>query len=77
VQWFIKYSDSFTAARVANWLSGGNSAVKLAAWSDKLDNNPAEYARMNTYTNMSAVIVNTPQAYSAYVTGTSCTATKK
>jgi glycerophosphoryl diester phosphodiesterase len=77
VQWFIKYSDSFTAARVANWLSGANSTIKLAAWSDKLDNNPSEYARMNSYTNMSAVIVNTPQAYSAYVTGTGCTATAK
>jgi glycerophosphoryl diester phosphodiesterase len=77
VQWFIKYSDSFTAARVANWLSGANSSIKLAAWSDKLDNNPAEYARMNGYTNMSAIIVNTPQAYSAYVTNTGCTLSKK
>lgn len=62
-QWFIKHSDSITAARVANWFSGSNSSMKLAAWSDHLDNNPSEWARMASYAHMSLIITNTPGSY--------------
>lgn len=73
VQWFIKHKDSFTWARVTNWLSGGNANLKLAAWGDTMDNNHAEYARLTSYTNMSLMIVNTPGDYMAWA----ATATKK
>lgn len=66
VQWFIKHSDSITSSRVANWFSGSNSTIKLAAWSDHLDNNPSEWARMASYAHMSLIITNTPGAYATW-----------
>lgn len=68
VQWFIKYSDSITYGRLQTWLAGANSTIKVAPWADKLDNNPTEWDRMNSYSQVALMIINTPGSYATWAT---------
>lgn len=73
VQYYIKHSDSITYSRAMEWIGAG---LKLAAWSDHLDNEPTEWKRMND-DKVVNVITNTGGAYVAWAAGQGCTLSKR
>jgi hypothetical protein len=73
VQYYLKHSDSITAARMTEWTGAG---LKVAPWSDHLSNSPDEWKRMNYYP-MVTIITDTGAAYDTWASQQGCTVTKK
>lgn len=73
VQYYLKHSDSITAARMAEWQGAG---LKIVPWSDHLSNSPAEWQRMNYYP-VPAVITDTGGAYNTWAAQQGCAITKR
>jgi len=73
VQYYAKHSDSITYARAQEWTGAG---LKLAAWSDNLSDNPAEWKRMND-DKVVSVITDTGGSYVSWAASQGCSLSKR